>query len=206
MTIDANSYFHFSNKILEKYKNDLIKKECEIKVGYEKLYSERILFLEKSVEEINELKNINKSLEQENKIILAAYFSLQEKIISGFDFENKLNKNSFEIYGAENRFKNHLNYRVGSIIIKNYKVIYKAPLIPFFIFYEIIKYKKEKNNMKGVRRIPISSYADYMDGLKVKQHLSYTLGESILKKEATIMGWLIKPYEIFKTIKNFNNK
>lgn len=89
--------------------------------------------------------------------------------------------------GAVNRIKNQLSYKLGNKIVKS-----KSPIeiikLPFSLVSIINKHKFEKNVLSilykinpDLKPLPLESYGDYYEALKYKEHLSYKLGQALIK-------------------------
>ena len=108
--------------------------------------------------------------------------------------------------------KNHLSYKLGKAMIANSKSLLGYIKMPF----KLNHIKKEHNNeQKAYEKIikkhpnlklpPLETYPDYNEAIKIKNHLSYKLGEALIKanNKGFITGgggiWLL--FEIRRIIK-----
>ena len=108
--------------------------------------------------------------------------------------------------------KNHLSYKLGKAMIANSKSLLGYIKMPF----KLNHIKKEHNNeQKSYEKIikkhpnlklpPLETYPDYNEAIKIKNHLSYKLGEALIKanNKGFITGgggyWLL--FEIRRIIK-----
>lgn len=84
--------------------------------------------------------------------------------------------------------KNHLSYKLGEAMIANSKSLLGYIKMPF----KLNHIKKEHNNeQKSYEKIikkhpnlklpPLETYPDYNEAIKIKEHLSYKLGEALIK-------------------------
>ena len=84
--------------------------------------------------------------------------------------------------------KNHLSYKLGEAMIANSKSLLGYIKMPF----KLNHIKKEHNNeQKAYEKIikkhpnlklpPLETYPDYNEAIKIKEHLSYKLGEALIK-------------------------
>ena len=84
--------------------------------------------------------------------------------------------------------KNHLSYKLGKAMIANSKSLLGYIKMPF----KLNHIKKEHNNeQKAYEKIikkhpnlklpPLETYPDYNEAIKIKNHLSYKLGEALIK-------------------------
>lgn len=117
---------------------------------------------------------------------------------------------------ASIRIRNHLAYKIGSLILdtRQFNKILKFPfLFIWIIFYHYITSIFSKilfNTNPHLKPLPIELCVDYVEALKIKNHLSYRYGKIILYgfkywykgKIFTIPYFLLKEYKEFKKIKN----
>ncbi|MDD6056114.1 MAG: hypothetical protein PUB96_06190 [Helicobacteraceae bacterium] len=98
-------------------------------------------------------------------------------------------KNNYkkEIFGAKDRVKNSLSYRLGQEMLKSFTLFSKITL-PHRLNKIAQEYHKEqKAYREKVAKNPflqlpyLESYADYKEALHCKNHLSYKLGEAVIK-------------------------
>ncbi|EHH9692510.1 hypothetical protein J8164_000989 [Campylobacter lari] len=112
-------------------------------------------------------KNI---IEDYNKVNF--YKSPSDEIFYNINVKNKI------IFGATNRVKQHLAYKLGQVMVYYSKTIRGRLLMPIILFCVMINHKftrKFDNKLP-----PLSEYIDYEQGLKIKQHLTYQLGEALI--------------------------
>lgn len=106
----------------------------------------------------------------------------------------------FEVYckpfGAVNRVKNQLSYKLGNTLLQA-----KSPLkilkLPFRLIKLILEHILDKNN-PALKPNALENYRDYEEALGVKEHLSYKLGEALLKNPFTFVFKINKIYKDFK--------
>lgn len=80
-------------------------------------------------------------------------------------------------FGAEKRIKMELPYRIGASIIENSRTKKGILTMPKAIAMEYIDYNK---NMNLINSLPsIEEYGDFDKAEKIKQHLSYQIGEIV---------------------------
>ena len=125
-------------------------------------------------------------------------------------FEFLLNTNVF--LSAQERIKSHLFYKLGQAMIVNSKSILGYLKMPYTLYsikkqhnIEQIAYDKIIKDNPNLKLPPLESYPDYQEALKCKNHLSYKLGEALIKanNKGFITGgggiWLL--FEIRRIIK-----
>ena len=92
-------------------------------------------------------------------------------------------------YGtAKQRIQNQLSYKLGQAMIENSKSILGYIRMPYVLSYIKDKHKQEQKIYKqkikkdpSLKLPPLESYPDYNEALKFKEHLSYKLGEALIK-------------------------
>ncbi|TLE15013.1 hypothetical protein LS72_007245 [Helicobacter apodemus] len=90
--------------------------------------------------------------------------------------------------GASSRIKSHLSYKLGQALILNSKSLWGYIRMPYVLSYIKDKHKQEqKEYQEKIKKNPslklptLESYRDYKDALKIKNTLSYQLGEAFIK-------------------------
>lgn len=133
-------------------------------------------------------KNLEE-LQKENDILLKQLHFLQEKIEKMYA-ENYLAKNQKKtLYGAGERVKSSLSYRVGNTLVKRSKSIVGILLLPSALLKEVRVYRLENEKMAFKNMPPLEDYSDYALALKAKKHLSYRVGEVIVGNCSSISKW-----------------
>lgn len=118
---------------------------------------------------------------------------------------------------AIRRIQNQLSYKLGQAMILNSKSILGYLKMPYTLYsikkqhnIEQIAYNKIIKDNPNLKLPPLESYPDYQEALKCKNHLSYKLGEALIKanNKGFITGgggyWLL--FEISCIIKQHKNK
>lgn len=217
---------NLSNLNLNKMKSDLYEENQklnnnlnELQNGFEKLSKENkalIISLEKEKSYSKDIENKNRQINDVNK--------KNKELISEVSNLTKENKNLFEqlsfvqeelekkyisnkdsiniIWGAAERVKNQLEYRLGAILINNSSNVLGWVKMPFLITSEFFR---DKNNKED--NLPrLEEYQDYNDVEKVKNHLSYKLGCILSQSLRNPFLWVTIPFKMVKEIKDFRNK
>lgn len=111
--------------------------------------------------------------------------------------ENKAKSNKTELTATE-RIQNQLSYKLGKAMIENSKSIKDYFRLPF-ILYKIKKAHKAPLNQPKIESLP-----DYKEALKLKNHLSYKLGQALIKADKYWFcgGYIWLIFEIQKIKKN----
>ncbi|HHT6858122.1 TPA: alpha-2,3-sialyltransferase, partial [Campylobacter coli] len=120
--------------------------------------------------------------------------------------EQELNINQAFSYipkeqSAKQRIQNQLSYKLGQAMIINSKSILGYIRMPFVLSYIKDKHKQEQKIYQekikknpSLKLPPLESYPDYKEALKFKNHLSYKLGEALIKASNNWYGGGISNY------------
>lgn len=180
------------DKILsEKEKNEFLEgnKNLEIKLSLEK----------------KDLLNQIKSISNENEQLLFQLHLVQEELEKLYMANKKL-KEKPPIFGAADRIKNQLDYRIGTTLIRNSSNILGWFKIPFSLIKTYLDHKKwyRENNIELLP--PIESYQDYHETHRLKKHLSYRLGQVFLSSIKNPLVWFVLPVRLCKEVKDFRKE
>ncbi|MDY3113732.1 MAG: CatB-related O-acetyltransferase [Helicobacter sp.] len=100
--------------------------------------------------------------------------------VSRNDLVDSVNVES-QIFGAKERVKNQLSYKLGQILIKDSKSLSGILKMPFSLIKANLKHKRKVRENMGVKLPSLESYADFLEAKKCKNHLSYKLGSALIK-------------------------
>ena len=94
--------------------------------------------------------------------------------------------------------KSHLSYRLGKQLVSKNPL--KILLLPLSLPLIILKSKLDKSIIKQIRptKIALENCSDYKESLKIKQSLSYRLGNALVKNP---LSFIFKIPQIFKEYK-----
>ncbi|HEF9736328.1 TPA: hypothetical protein SB136_001773, partial [Campylobacter coli] len=88
-----------------------------------------------------------------------------------------------------------LSYKLGQAMILNSKSILGYLIMPMALLSIIISHKQEQKIYQekikkdpSLKLPPLESYPDYKEALKLKNHLSYKLGEALIQANKTWYG------------------
>jgi hypothetical protein len=139
-----------------------------------------------------------KELEEENELLLAQLHQVQEELeryyLENLELKQSGGKTgqglSQPLYGAAERIKNQLSYRLGRAMIDR-STSFKGWLsMPFAAVRIRSAFRAERRSNASKSLPPISSYADAYDAERVKQHLSYRIGQHMVRCGMTPWGLL----------------
>lgn len=89
---------------------------------------------------------------------------------------------------CKTRIKNQLCYKLGHIMINNSRSALNCIKLPFLLNKIYIQHQaKQKEYSEKIKANPclklppLESYPDYQEAVKIKEHLSYKLGEALIK-------------------------
>ena len=178
---------------LEKEKTDLEKIKATLASEKTKLEKEK-----------NRLEQDNKASqseqEKDNQLLLEQLHHVQEELERLF-LENKRLTARPEYYGAAERVRNQLDYRLGATMIQNGKSLGGWISMPAALIKES---RKPQQNTADLP--PVSLYHDASEAEKMHKHLSYQLGQTLLKHSRNPLRWFTLPWAINKTVKEFRKK
>ena len=151
---------------------------------------------------------------QKNMLVEQVYF-LQEKI-DEYSAENKMLldrqklANSSPVipakpvyYGAADRVKSSLQYRLGSKVV-NSKTPKAVVSLPFILVKEYVEFQKKQNEAKGLP--DLHDYQDIAEAKRVEKHLSYKLGKVMTDSLASPRNAFKLPISLSKELIDFKKK
>jgi len=200
-------------KVLSHYSLKQENFKFDQKVIFNSFIDMRINF-NKIIKEKNKLKKENEKntlFLKENDLLLLQLMSVQEEL-EKYYLENKSLKNQLEekkrYYGASDRIKQQLSYRLGATMIEKSKSIRGIISLPFTLLKVHSQYKKEMKDRKNQPKLPlIHTYADYYEAERVKKHLSYRLGQAMVNTlKGNPFGIFILPFKLRAIYKEFKRE
>ncbi len=148
-----------------------------------------------------------KELEEENELLVSQLHQVQEELERYYLENQTLKKNQskpkVKIYGAPERIQQQLSYRLGSTMITNSRSISGWFKMPFLLLGQIRAYRADLKKKSSNKLPPIYEYADAYGAERVKNHLSYLLGQKLIRYGTTPWGWVILPFALLGTVKAF---
>ncbi|EOI6144612.1 DUF4422 domain-containing protein [Campylobacter coli] len=118
--------------------------------------------------------------------------------------DNPVDNVGIDKIGAVCIVKNHLSYRLGQEII-NAKKFSKIIFLPFRLINIVLMHKKIQwsrrqleNQYPTLKSLPLSYYSDYHEAMKIKNYLSYKLGNLLIKHPFTFIFRAGKVYKEWK--------
>ena len=146
-----------------------------------------------------ELAEKEKSKTSENELLLTQLMSVQEELEKYYLENRRLKEKKQEVkryYGAAERVKQQLSYRLGAKMIEESKSFGGLLGMPFSLRGVYKEYKKDTKERAGKKLPPIESYADAYEVPRIKKHLSYRLGEAAIKSMKSPFGIFKLPFAL----------
>ena len=147
------------------------------------------------------------------------YIKFSKAFMSLINFNEKiLLNNQFDLYKhstAKARIQSQLSYKLGQTMIINSKSILGIISMPIYLLSTLISYKQERKiYQEKIKKDPslilppLQNYPDFKEALKYKNHLSYKLGQALIKSSKTWYkgGYIKFLFEIRKLKKEFKKK
>lgn len=136
-------------------------------------------------------------LRQENESLLSHLHQVQEALEQAYlenqQLKSRLVPSNPMLYGAADRVKSELAYRLGARLIAESRTLRGRLSMFQAIRDEARAYRVEHAADEQEERRPINEYADYHEGERVKRHLSYRLGTVISDLDRARLRWLRLP-------------
>lgn len=178
---------------------------------------QQVLKLQQELAQVDKKKNAApKELEEENELLLLQLHQVQEEL-ERYYLENQRLKagvtkpqaksgqqaSTANHYGAADRIKRQLSYRLGAVMIEKSRTLGGWLSMPFALQAEAKRFHQEKAARKGEKLPPIAHYRDAHEAERVKQHLSYRLGSTLVQRSGSLGGWLSMPCALRAQVKEF---
>ncbi|HBI2840267.1 TPA: sulfotransferase family protein, partial [Escherichia coli] len=128
---------------------------------------------------------------KEKNLMLTQLHLVQEEL-ERYYVENKNLKQQLlpELYGAAERIKNQLEYRLGAIMIQHSRTISGIISMPLAIAKERKIWHTQYDDEQLSNLPPLYMYRDVHEANRVKMHLSYQLGEILVHKRKSLFGFI----------------
>lgn len=117
-------------------------------------------------------------------------------------------RQSPSFYDAVYRVKNQLSYKLGNALVKANST-QKILKLPFELLKIILAHKKQQRLYKlnvaynpSLKLAPLCKYPNYKEALTLKKHLSYKLGQALIKNPLSFAFKIRGIYKEFKKSKN----
>lgn len=152
----------------------------------------------------------NADLEKENELLLTQLHKVQSELERHYLENSKLKATQppkpQAYYGAADRVKKQLSYRLGSTMIRQSRSIGGWLNMPFALSAEAKRFKQDQAAGKDQQLPPIAQYRDAHEAELIKQHLSYRLGSRLLINTKTLGGRISLPWSLYAEVKAFRKE
>lgn len=152
----------------------------------------------------------NADLEKENELLLTQLHKVQTELERHYLENSKLKATQppkpQAYYGAADRVKKQLSYRLGSTMIRQSRSIGGWLNMPFALSAEVKRFKQDQAAGKDQQLPPITQYRDAHEAELIKQHLSYRLGSRLLSNTRTLGGRISLPWSLYAEVKAFRKE
>ena len=150
----------------------------EIQKGQEKVIEKYKEKFDKLSKEYIEQRNIMQVAVQEKEILIKQLMKLQAEA-EKYLLPKTINQ-AKPLYGAADRIKEQLPYRLGSVLLNQSKTIKGVLTLPLVLSAEKKRYLQEQQKEMNQNLPPIDEYVDIQEAERVKRHLSYRLGHVLV--------------------------
>lgn len=193
------------------------KQKAEQTTGEQKKQLEQVIQTKQQLEkQLSEQKQQNQeasvNIQQENELLITQLHQVQEELekyyLENQRLKSEQNRSSQPAkpvyYGAADRVKQDLPYRLGATMVSHSKSTKDLAKLPFALVQEYRAFQKTHVNQEELP--PIEEYQDAYEAEKVKKHLSYKLGKTLVDSVKSPKSILDLPVKMGKEIVGFNKK
>lgn len=161
--------------------------------------------------------NPDPQLTEENELLLSQLHQVQEELERYLIENQRLKKRESQsqqptkpsrvaVYGAADRVKQQLSYRLGATLIDNSRTVGGWLSMPWAVRRVVAQYRRDLPHHQAKNLPPIHTYADAYEADRVRNHLSYRLGEAFLKNARSPVGWLRMPFALNSAVKTYRQQ
>lgn len=111
-----------------------------------------------------------------------------------------------EHYGAAERVRRQLSYRLGATMIKHSYSVGGWLTMPLGLAKEAKRFRDEKKYRSKEKLPPIASYRDAHEADRMRRHLSYRLGAKMLGNAGSPLGWVRMPFILRREVNAFREE
>ncbi|MEJ8673528.1 hypothetical protein [Chromobacterium amazonense] len=149
-----------------------------------------------------------KALGKENAVLLSQLHQAQEELARYYLDTQPLEKqqapaNKPAMYGAAERVKQQLSYRLGAVMIARSHSLTGWLGMPWALAAEIRAFRQHRAVSSIEKLPPIHTYRDANQAERVKRHLSYRLGQTLLRHGRSPLGWAKLPFALGWEVRQF---
>ena len=158
-------------------------------------------------------KSASAELQEENELLLGQLHKAQEDLERYYLENHQLKAKAKGIaaqskvyYGAADRVKQQLAYRLGATMIAQSRSVGGWLSMPFALRAEAKRFKQDQAARPNQKLPPIAQYRDAHEAERIKQHLSYRLGARMIANSKTLGGWVSMPWALLGEAKAFRKE
>ena len=152
--------------------------------------------------------------EKENELLLLQLHQVQEELERYYHENQSLKRQQAtmqpakpKLYGAAERVKNQLAYKLGATMIDHSRSLLGWLTMVFALFNVALATRREVAKRKLEKQLPsISEYADAHEAERVKRHLSYRLGVVFIKCTQSPIGLFKLPWALYRADAEFQKE
>nr|WP_297351270.1 chromosome partitioning protein ParA [uncultured Caldimonas sp.] len=148
------------------------------------------------------------AVQEENQLLLKQLHQVQEEL-ERYYLENQRLKQRVAPpkppapSGAADRIKRQLSYRLGEVMIRRSRSVGGWVGMPWALAAEVRAFHDEVAKRPAGKLPPIHKYRDAHEAERVKQHLSYRLGATLLQHGRSPLGWMRLPFALRRQVLEF---
>lgn len=148
------------------------------------------------------------ALQEENELLLEQLHQVQEELERYFLENQRLKKQLPKPkppgpVGAADRVKRQLSYRLGAVMIQRSRSVGGWVTMPWGLLAEARAFRNELAARGNKKLPPIHTYRDAQEAERVKRHLSYRLGRTLIEYGKSPVGWIKLPLAITREVREF---
>lgn len=151
--------------------------------------------------------------EGENELLLNQLHQVQEELERYYLEAQKLKQKAAPAkpaepvyYGAGQRIRQQLSYKLGATMIERSRTVGGWFSMPVELLRVAREHKRELPLRQVQKLPPISKYRDAHDAERHRNHLSYRLGQTLLKNVRSPIGWARLPFAIRHEVRAFRRR
>jgi DNA polymerase III delta prime subunit len=151
--------------------------------------------------------SVTKQLQEENKQLLTQVHQVQDELERFFVENQKLKKQQAPVfYGAAERIKQELGYRLGATMIKRSRSLTGWLGMSQALAAERKAWHQQDTTKPENNLPPISVYRDAHEAERVKNHLSYRLGHDLISSEGSLFRWIKLPFALHRSVRQYRHQ
>lgn len=175
-----------------------------------KLEAEKVAHAKAASQPAPEQSQSFKALAEENELLLTQLHQVQEELERYYLDNQRLKKQQVPakpaLYGAAQRVKQQLSYRLGAVMIERSRSLGGWLAMPWALSAEVRAFRQEHATKPAENLPPIHQYRDAHEAERVKQHLSYRLGNTLIRHGGSPLGWVKLPYALGREVRQFRQQ